>query len=57
MTQVGPGTPTGELMRRYWFPIAATLEMEKDPTKAVRLLGEDLVLYKDRSGTFGLIHG
>ncbi len=55
LTQVGPGTPTGELMRRYWFPIAATLEMEKDPTKAVRLLGEDLVLYKDRSGTFGLI--
>ena len=55
LTQVGPGTPTGELMRRYWFPIVATLEMEKDPTKAVRLLGEDLVLYKDRSGTFGLI--
>ena len=55
LTQVGPGTPTGELMRRYWFPIAATLEMEKAPTKAVRLLGEDLVLYKDRSGTFGLI--
>jgi 5,5'-dehydrodivanillate O-demethylase len=45
----------GELMRRYWHPIAASGEFDKRPTKAVRLLGEDLVLYKDRSGTYGLI--
>ena len=41
----------GELMRRYWHPIAALSELKKNATKAVRLLGEDLVLYRDRSGT------
>ena len=55
LTQVGPGTPMGELMRRYWHPIAAAAELIERPTKAVRLLGEDLVLYRDRSGTLGLI--
>ena len=55
LTQVGPGTPMGELMRRYWHPVAATAEMDREPTKAVRLLCEDLVLFKDRSGTLGLI--
>jgi 5,5'-dehydrodivanillate O-demethylase len=45
----------GELMRRYWHPLAAAGELDERPTKAVRLLGEDLVLYKDRSGTIGLI--
>ena len=55
LTQVGPGKPMGELMRRYWHPIAAYAELSANPTKAIRLLGEDLVLYKDRSGTLGLI--
>ena len=55
LTQVGPGTPMGELMRRYWHPIAGAAELDDRPTKPVRLLGEDLVLYKDRSGTLGLI--
>ena len=55
LTQVSAGTPMGELMRRYWHPVAATMELEERPTKAVRLLGEDLVLYKDRSDTYGLI--
>ena len=55
LTEVGPGTPMGELMRRYWQPIAAETELEENPTKEVRLLGEDLVLYKDRSGQYGLI--
>ena len=55
ITRVGAGTPMGELMRRYWHPIAGTEEMSKRPTKAVRLLGEDLVLYRDLSGTLGLI--
>src|SRR5919106_1717185 len=55
LTRVGPGTPMGELMRRYWHPIAAMSQLDENPTKAVRLLGEDLVLYKDRSGTLGLI--
>ena len=55
LTKVGPGTPMGELMRRYWHPVAAATELDKRPTKAVRLLGEDLVLYRDRSGTYGLL--
>ena len=55
VTRVGKGTPIGELMRRYWHPIATVSELNDDPVKAVRLLGEDLALYKDRSGTFGLI--
>jgi len=55
LTRVGAGTPGGELMRRYWHPIAASSELDKNPTKRVRLLGEDLVLYRDKSGTVGLI--
>jgi 5,5'-dehydrodivanillate O-demethylase oxygenase subunit len=55
LTRVGSGTPMGELLRRYWQPIAALSEMNDRWTKRVRLLGEDLVLYKDRSGRFGLI--
>ena len=53
--EVGPGTPMGELMRRYWMPIAAVAELDDNPTKAVRLMSEDLVLYKDKSGAYGLI--
>ena len=55
LTSVGPGTPMGSLMRRYWHPVAAAAELDERPTKEVRLLSEDLVLYKDRSGTIGLI--
>ena len=55
LTRVGPGTPMGELMRRYWQPIAVTSELSGRPTRPVRILGEDLVLYRDRSGTLGLI--
>jgi len=56
LTSIMPGTPMGELYRRYWHPIAASAEMDDRPTKSIRLLGEDLVLYKDRSGTLGLIN-
>jgi 5,5'-dehydrodivanillate O-demethylase oxygenase subunit len=55
LTQVGPGTPMGDLLRRYWMPIAATAELDDNPTKAVRLMGEDLALYKDGSGAYGLL--
>jgi 5,5'-dehydrodivanillate O-demethylase len=55
MTRVGPGTPMGELMRRYWHPIATSQELTDAHTKAVTILGEKLVLYKDRSGTLGLL--
>jgi len=55
LTQVGPETPMGTLMRRYWQPIAASSELKRNPTKAVRILGESLVLYKDRQGRLGLV--
>jgi len=47
LTRVGPGTPMGELLRRYWYPVAAVSELTGTPTRKVRLLGEDLVLYRD----------
>ena len=57
LTQVGPDTPGGKLMRMYWQPIAASRELDDSPfrTKEVRVLGEDLVLYRDRQGKLGLI--
>jgi len=55
LTRVGPGTPMGNLLRRYWQPIAGVSELEEKPTKKVRLMGEDLVLYKDLGGNYGLV--
>lgn len=55
LTEVGPGTPMGALLRRYWHPIAAESEFDQPSTKAVRVMGEDLVLFKMRDGRFGLI--
>jgi 5,5'-dehydrodivanillate O-demethylase len=45
----------GELFRRYWQPVAAVSQMKGRNTFQVKLLGEDLVLYKDRSGNYGLV--
>ena len=55
LVRVGPGTRMGSLLRRYWHPVAALDEMDDRWTKRVRILGEDLVLFKDRTGKFGLI--
>lgn len=56
LTRVGAGTPCGELLRRYWHLIAVAAELTPErPKKRVRLLGEDLVLYRDLSGGFGLV--
>src|SRR5436309_8204914 len=55
LTRVGPGTPMGELLRRYWYPVAATSELIERPTKGVKILGEELVLYRDKQGRPGLI--
>jgi 5,5'-dehydrodivanillate O-demethylase len=55
ITRVGRGTPGGELLRRYWYPIAGVSEMSDRWTMRVQLLGEDLVLFRDRSGRYGLI--
>jgi 5,5'-dehydrodivanillate O-demethylase len=45
----------GELMRRYWQPIAAVAQLDEHPTLPVRLMGEDLVLYRDTRGRYGLL--
>ena len=55
LAKVGPGTPMGRLMRRYWHPVAAVAELDENPVKPVRLMGEDLVLFKDASGEYGLL--
>src|SRR5689334_21543474 len=55
LTEVGPGTPCGELMRRYWQPIATSASVQEVPRK-VRVLGEDLVLFRDRKGRAGLLY-
>lgn len=55
LTRVGPGTPVGELLRRYWYPVAAASELARHPTKFVKVLGEELVLFKDGQGRLGLI--
>ncbi|MDA1035927.1 MAG: Rieske 2Fe-2S domain-containing protein [Chloroflexi bacterium] len=56
LTQVGAGTPGGELLRRYWHPVSVAQELtDEHPTKFVRILKEDLVLFLDKSGRVGLI--
>jgi len=53
--RVGPGTPCGEYMRRFWHPFLLSSQLEQRPL-VVRILGEDLVLYRDLSGALGLVH-
>lgn len=56
LTQVGRGTPCGDLLRRYWHPVAAVAELTQDrPIRAVKVLGEELVVYRDRKGNYGLV--
>src|SRR6184192_3393227 len=55
MTRIGPGTPAGGLLRNYWQPVALVDELKGPrPVKAVRLLGEDLVLFKNEN-KYGLL--
>ena len=55
LTQVAPGTPMGELLRRYWYPVAFTRELEEFPVRAVRLLGEDFAVFKTPRGRYGML--
>ena len=63
ITRVGPGTAAGQLLRRYWQPAALVDEfnpaldprMAQRPVKAVRLMGQDLVLFKDAQQRWGLL--
>ncbi len=57
LTQVGKGTPTGTMMRRYWHPIATSAQLPEpdcDPLPA-RLMGEDFVVWRDSSGKVGVM--
>ncbi|MDA1036389.1 MAG: Rieske 2Fe-2S domain-containing protein [Chloroflexi bacterium] len=56
LTRVGPGTPMGEVMRRYWIPALLSWELVSDaaPTRT-RLLGEDLIAFRDTSGRVGVL--
>ena len=54
LTHVGPGTPGGEWFRRFWQPVAVAEDL-KDLPVAIRILGEDLVIFRDRSGRIGLL--
>ncbi|MFZ1991627.1 MAG: Rieske 2Fe-2S domain-containing protein [Alphaproteobacteria bacterium] len=55
MARVGPGTPGGELLRRYWQPLAASSDAGKLP-KLVKIFGEELILFCDGSGKPGLLY-
>lgn len=55
LTRVGPGTPAGNYLRQFWHPVALVSEV-KDMPIPTRVLGEDLVLFRDKSGRLGLVH-
>lgn len=55
LIEVGPGTPAGEMLRRYWHPIAVAADVGRRPAK-VRVLGEDLILFRDLRGRPGLLY-
>ena len=55
LAQIGAGTPMGELLRRYWHPIGLLADANDTPRK-VRVLGEDLILFRDKTGRPGLVY-
>src|SRR5271169_4162473 len=54
LTRVGPGTPCGEYLRRFWQPVVLSEEL-RDLPRRLRIMGEDLVAFRDRSGAVGLL--
>ena len=57
LTQVGAGTPMGELFRRYWIPALLSSELdgpESGPIR-LRLLGEDFIAFRDTDGRLGVL--
>jgi phthalate 4,5-dioxygenase oxygenase subunit len=57
LTQIGPGTPMGNLLRQYWIPGMPALELQEadGPPKRMRLLGENLVAFRDSTGQIGVV--
>ncbi|MGZ8310476.1 MAG: Rieske 2Fe-2S domain-containing protein [Allosphingosinicella sp.] len=56
LTEVGRGTPMGELLRRYWQPVMLAADVNAETPWRVRVLGEDLIAFRDGSGVVGLVH-
>ena len=57
LTQCAPGTEMGKLLRKFWHPVALSRSLEAGQAKALRILGEDLTLYRGASGKAYLIGG
>ena len=57
LTGIGPGTPMGDTLRRYWIPALLSFEIpEPDcPPVRVKLMGEELLAFRDTNGRIGLI--
>ena len=55
LIEAGPGTPMGEVLRRSWQPVALSREVQDDPI-AVTVMGEDLIVFRDKQGRPGLLH-
>ena|SRR5439155_8938740 len=55
LTQTTVGSPMGELLRRYWWPVAAVQDLDVEPVQPIRLLSEDLTLFRNTTGEIGLI--
>src|SRR5579884_2008727 len=57
LTRVGPGTPMGELFRRFWLPafVAEELPTPDGPPLRLRILGEDLIAFRDSTGQVGIL--
>ncbi len=55
LTEVGRGTPMGELLRRYWHPVGLSEDAGTTP-RAVKILGEELILFRDGAGRPGLVY-
>ena len=55
LTEVGRGTPMGELLRRYWHPVGLSSNAEAIP-RPVKILGEELILFRDGQGRAGLVY-
>lgn len=54
LTRIGPGTPAGNLLRRYWHPLCPAIELtDQAPKKRIKILGETLVVFRDPAGRYG----
>lgn len=54
LTETGAGTPMGEWLRRYWWPVGLSRDLKDKPT-FIKIMGEELVLFRDKGGEPGLI--